>query len=367
MFCRHSYRYTQGHFYCVKCGHRTYKEYAKRRSSGKKFIIAGILAVIAIGAVFAIQGTPNPFSNNFATSNLQEDAADNPKQTTLTNCQMRTDGTGQVDVKCEGLEELHLWREPPLNPASMDGVTLVIDDDKYQIKFMAPTGIMVSYDLEEMESHRSSTPQVTDEIKVKYPTLDETISQTREKIENLKDTIKETIPEKPVQIPKITLGKPEIITADLEQKIHILINTERQKHGLVSLAWDPALADIARYHSQDMATRGYFSHDTPEGIDPTGRAASQGYRCQKTVGNLIYSGIAENIFQNNLYDRIWYTNGIPTSYEWNSMDEIAESTVNGWMTSMGHRQNILTSMYDREGIGVAIATDDKVYITQNFC
>jgi uncharacterized protein YkwD/Zn ribbon nucleic-acid-binding protein len=365
MFCRHSYRYTQGYFYCVKCGHRSYKQHAKRRSTGKKFIIAGVLAVIAVGAVFAIQGTTNPFSNNFATSNLQADTADNPKQTTLTNCQMKSDGTGQVDVKCEGHDELHLWREPALNPATVDGVTLIIDNGRYQMKFMAPTGVMVSYDLEEKGLHPST--QVTDDIKVKYPILDETIVQAREKVESIKETIKETIPEKPIQIPKMTLGKPEISTADLEQKIHLLINAERQKHGLASLSWDVALANIARYHSQDMAIRGYFSHDTPEGVDPTGRAASHGYRCQKTVGNLIYSGVAENLFQNNLYDRVWYTGGIPTSYEWNSMDEIAESTVNGWMASMGHRQNILTGMYDREGIGIAISSDDKVYITQNFC
>jgi uncharacterized protein YkwD len=37
------------------------------------------------------------------------------------------------------------------------------------------------------------------------------------------------------------------------------------------------------------------------------------------------------------------------------------------MGSSGHRENILSSAYDREGIGVAIAKDDKVYITEDFC
>ena len=116
-----------------------------------------------------------------------------------------------------------------------------------------------------------------------------------------------------------------------------------------------------------MALRNYFSHETPEGLDPTGRATTQGYKCEKIVGKLIYSGIAENIFQNNLYDTVWYTGGIPTSYDWNSQNEIAQTTVDGWMDSPGHRQNILTTTFDREGIGVKISSDDKVYITQNFC
>lgn len=161
--------------------------------------------------------------------------------------------------------------------------------------------------------------------------------------------------------------KPTIDVMELEQKIHFLINQQRQSHGISMLAWDDRLSNIARIHSNDMSTRGYFSHDTPEGLDPTGRGAKYGVKCEKTVGNLIYSGIAENIFQNNLYDRVWYTNGIPTSYEWNNMDDLAQTTVSGWMDSSDHRQNILTQIYDRAGIGVAISPDDKVYITQDFC
>ena len=49
------------------------------------------------------------------------------------------------------------------------------------------------------------------------------------------------------------------------------------------------------------------------------------------------------------------------------MEEIAQSTVDGWMDSEDHRKNILTEKFDREGIGVVISDDDKVYITQNMC
>jgi uncharacterized protein YkwD len=37
------------------------------------------------------------------------------------------------------------------------------------------------------------------------------------------------------------------------------------------------------------------------------------------------------------------------------------------MSSSGHRRNILTRHYRREGIGVAIGKDGKVLVTQNFC
>ena len=161
--------------------------------------------------------------------------------------------------------------------------------------------------------------------------------------------------------------KSGIDKSKLEKQVHELTNQYRIQNGLDALSWDDKLSNVARSHSEDMASRNYFAHETLEGKNPTDRGVSQGYTCQKVIGMLIYSGIAENIFQNNLYDRVWTTNGIPTSYEWNTLDELASSTVDGWMDSPGHRKNILTETIDKEGIGVAIASDDKVYITQNFC
>jgi uncharacterized protein YkwD len=159
---------------------------------------------------------------------------------------------------------------------------------------------------------------------------------------------------------------PEINIQELEMQIHNLINNERQQYGLPSLEYDSKLADIARAHSQDMANRNYFDHVNPEGDGPTERAIKAGYSVHKEYGGGVYSdGIAENIYQNWLYDEITYYNGIPV-YDWNSQSELASSTVNGWMASPGHRSNILESSYDKEGIGVAISSDYKVYITQDF-
>jgi uncharacterized protein YkwD len=168
-----------------------------------------------------------------------------------------------------------------------------------------------------------------------------------------------------ITIPTISNPKPVINIQELELEIHYLINDERQKNGVSLLQYDDKLADIARAHSQDMANRNYFSHYNPEGQGPTERAKAAGYPCYKNYGSYYTDGIAENIFQNNLYDTVTYYNGIAV-YDWNSQSEIASSTVSGWMDSAGHRQNILTSTYDKEGIGVSISSDDKVYITQDF-
>ena len=165
----------------------------------------------------------------------------------------------------------------------------------------------------------------------------------------------------------VDLDKPEFDAQRIEFLVHEFTNEERLNHGLSQLEFDSEISQIARGHSFDMAQRGYFAHETPEGLSPSDRAAENGYSCQKMVGLLIYSGIAENIFQGHLFESYYTINGEITSYEWNSEEEIAKITVDGWMNSPGHRENILTEIFDREGIGVEITHDHKIYVTQNFC
>ena len=172
-----------------------------------------------------------------------------------------------------------------------------------------------------------------------------------------------TQPDRATTVP--AKGKPHITVSELEKRIHVLINEERRKHGLSALTGNDALSRIARKHSSDMAKRNYFSHYSPEGHDFSYRYKQEGYSCAIPVNERIYLG-AENIFQNNLYDRVVFIDDV-AHYEWNSMAKIAETTVQGWMNSPGHRKNILTPHWKNEGIGVVVSPDDKVYITQNFC
>jgi len=168
-----------------------------------------------------------------------------------------------------------------------------------------------------------------------------------------------------------TVSKPTINISSLEPQIHALINQQRALNGLDQLSYDINLVSIARYHSQDMAENNYFSHTDLANHDFVYRYQMFGYACKILIqtfenGTSLFSEGAENLAQNNLYDSITYVNGVPI-YNWNTQNQIAASTVSGWMNSTGHRENILTYYWKNEGIGVAIASDGKVYITENFC
>jgi len=160
-------------------------------------------------------------------------------------------------------------------------------------------------------------------------------------------------------------GQPAVDIARLESRIHDLINLERKNAGLPDLEWNQTLQQIARDYSQDMATRNFFSHTDPEGRTFVERYRRAGFKCAIRKGFLF--GIStnlggENIAYNHLSSAIVRRNGQADAEE-----QLAAAVVRQWMTSPGHRRNILTRHFRREGIGVAIGKDGKVLVTQNFC
>lgn len=160
-------------------------------------------------------------------------------------------------------------------------------------------------------------------------------------------------------------SQPAVSVARLEKAIHDLVNRERRAQGLEPLAWDAPLSALARSHSGDMAKRNYFSHQSPEGEGFSARYARARYKCALRIGDIIHLG-AENLAQGNLYASVTTVNGVQT-FDWKFEAQIAGAAVAGWMDSPGHRANLLASQWKHEGIGVAVAPDRKVYVTQNFC
>ena len=160
---------------------------------------------------------------------------------------------------------------------------------------------------------------------------------------------------------------PELSIPLLEQRIHDLINTQRIEQKLKPLKLNERLSTIARGHSADMGSRGFFDHINPDGKNPTARAIAGKFPCKKELldGNGGYTiGVSENIFHKHLYRRVIYSPAGKTTYDWNSINDIAMTTVKGWMESQGHRANILNPRVDTSGLGIAASADDKVDITQ---
>ena len=126
----------------------------------------------------------------------------------------------------------------------------------------------------------------------------------------------------------------------IERLVFELTNQERMSNGLLPLAWDSELCRLARQHSEDMGGRGYFDHETPEGLLPRDRARAAGLRRFRVI--------AENIAYNKGYEN-------PGAH-----------AVQQWMRSGGHRANILHTSFQYSAIGSYVAADGSVYVTQVF-
>jgi uncharacterized protein YkwD len=135
---------------------------------------------------------------------------------------------------------------------------------------------------------------------------------------------------------------------ELERRIFQLTNEARHKNGLPSLDWDGDLAVKARDKSDDMLQKQYFSHTNPEGKTLKDRFQEEKPATYRTI-----SQIGENIYMG---ERLDYSTDIKTQ---------ARLIVDGWMTSPGHRRNILDPRYTHLGVGVA-AKGKKCYATQIF-
>ena len=118
----------------------------------------------------------------------------------------------------------------------------------------------------------------------------------------------------------------------LSAQVLALVNHERAAAGCPALATDSRLTTAAQKHSDDMSTRGYFSHTTPDGVTFATRITAAGYP----------RPAAENIAQGST---------------------TAAQTMRMWMNSPGHRRNILNCSYTKLGVGVAT---QGWYWTQDF-
>jgi uncharacterized protein YkwD len=131
---------------------------------------------------------------------------------------------------------------------------------------------------------------------------------------------------------------------ELERAIYRLTNEVRKKHALSPLTWESSLGGVARAHSADMLHRNYFSHQSPDGRSPHDRILS-GY-----PSGLSMSG--ENIWSG-------------TGHDPGDTPRLARIIVDNWLSSPGHRQNLLNPQFTDTGVGVAARGRD-VRATQVF-
>lgn len=121
-----------------------------------------------------------------------------------------------------------------------------------------------------------------------------------------------------------------------EQTAGNLLNSDRVRYNLAPLTLDAELSRIARIKSQDMRDNQYFAHTSPTYGSVRDMLSHFGYA---------YTAAGENIAHH----------------------ASVEKAQAAFLSSPGHRRNVLSSFYTRVGVGVAVDRNGFVYLTQIFC
>ena len=109
------------------------------------------------------------------------------------------------------------------------------------------------------------------------------------------------------------------------------INAYRRANKLNELIVVSTLNRASYLHSIDMGKRGYFSHDTPEGVRPSGRARAAGYP----------HAVGENLLAGNF------------------ATSTGKQALQRWQSSPGHNANMLNPRYVCIGIGRVEVTGSR--------
>jgi uncharacterized protein YkwD len=123
-----------------------------------------------------------------------------------------------------------------------------------------------------------------------------------------------------------------------EARIFDLINAERRHQGLSPLVFNAQLNQMARIQAQNMAYYQKMAHVLPNATLPTLGDRAQYVRYP-------FMKLAENV-------ALGYPN--------------AETVVEGWMNSRGHRLNILDAGVVETGIAIARSATGGLYYCQVF-
>jgi len=140
-------------------------------------------------------------------------------------------------------------------------------------------------------------------------------------------------------IKSLITTNPGLLSAVITSILVDETNTERLSENLKPLEFNPILASAAQLKANDMVSKTYFAHTSPEGKSPWYWFKESGYK-------FIYAG--ENLAV-NFVD--------------------SEDVVRAWMNSQGHRANILNDKFSEIGIAIASGVyngSPSIYVVQLF-
>lgn len=203
--------------------------------------------------------------------------------------------------------------------------------------------------------------------------------------------------------------RPDYNEEEIEKAIHEAINDKREEFELSRLEWSEDINKTAKDHSENQAedSKSLVDSDKPcsfpilrhegfeSGLTVGDRLQTQGIDYRRAAENLVLFSVSDNmiyrykasegkpdecpeiskvdfsgvesaqekreILNKEIEKRKAYLESTPevnwVNRQWKNVNDIAEESVEMWMSSEGHRQNLLNSAFEKGGVGISFAGD----------
>jgi uncharacterized protein YkwD len=310
-------------------GHR------RRVSKNSKIILGIVFPIIAVGVLFYLENQTDFIkdleSKLTQDSNQKESTIvttesslftvlDSSEKVTLSDCIMRSNTKNHVKINCNDAGIAEFYSDNPVKTTIANQATITQENGKYIVWFFTSDGQKQTFVLQKITSETNS-----DSDQFNFPKLE--LPQIK-------------IP--PIEIPKIEIPEvapllePKPSTEEDAIRAIEYINQLRQEAGRDSIGYDQRVYELALARVQDTLEYDYFDHTNPQ----TGSCADN---MKSRFGFSSNEYLAENL-----------AGGTSSPI----------SAVDIWMTSLGHRHNLL---YDNHVAGaVACESGNCIFLGLNY-
>lgn len=152
---------------------------------------------------------------------------------------------------------------------------------------------------------------------------------------------------------------PDIDREELRSAVVAEVNERRSGRSLQRLSTDSTLAEMAQFHSDNMAAQGYLSN-TADGYTTAERYEEFDLANRCRIADDSNTGTRED-------EELEVLGRVTVGEDGSTVDELATAAVDAWFNATEPRRRLTYQNADQIGVGANVTDAGRAYLTVDLC